>query len=149
MQTLTAPGFDPDSEAVVEGDDSVLRALAAARPAPVTAGRLESYTPNYVRASVDAAATSLVVLNDTEFPGWNAYVDGRRTQSVRSNYLFRGVVVGPGKHSVEFRYEPWSFSVGATISGLSLATIVVIIFMPLFGSSRRQLEKSHLGGMKE
>jgi hypothetical protein len=137
LRLLTDPSFDPRSEAIAERDDTTLRILAAERRTPVVAGRLEAYTSNYVRASVDATTTSLAVLNDTGFPGWDVYVDGGKAQSVRANYLFRGVVVGPGKHSVEFRYEPRSFSVAATMSAVSLATIVAMIVVPFFRLRRR------------
>ena len=68
------------------------------------------------------------MLTDTNYPGWRAYVNGRRTPVVAANYLFRGVVVPPGKNVVEFAYEPNSFRYGAAISLGSLIFMLGIVF---------------------
>ncbi len=66
---------------------------------------------------------SLLYLSDTFYPGWKAYVNGIETKIYRANYNFRVVALSPGRHQVEFRYEPLSFYIGAWISGL---TVVVL-----------------------
>lgn len=126
LATIIDPAFNPRSEAIVESSAPELDALAAAPPSPVTAGRLEVYRTRYVRASVAARAKALVVLNDTAFPGWYASVDGRPAAILRANYLFRGIVVGPGRHVIEYRYEPSSFSIGALISVVSLVLLTLM-----------------------
>jgi len=62
----------------------------------------------------------LLVLNDSDYPGWKVYVDGRRSRWITANYLFRGVLLQPGRRLVRFAYEPASFTAGATISGAGL-----------------------------
>ena len=54
------------------------------------------------------------------FPGWRAYVDGVETPIYRANYLFRGVVVPQGQHTLVFAYRPTSVLVGAAISLVAL-----------------------------
>ena len=51
------------------------------------------------------------MLTDTNYPGWRAYLNGRRVPIATANYLFRGVIVPPGKNIVEFAYEPNSFRI--------------------------------------
>jgi LPXTG-motif cell wall-anchored protein len=63
---------------------------------------------------------SFLVLNDSDYPGWKVYVDGRRSHWITANYLFRGVLLSHGKHIVSFAYEPASFTIGAAISGAAL-----------------------------
>lgn len=67
---------------------------------------------------------SLVVLADTYFPGWKAKADGRTVPIVRTQHLLRGVVVPAGTHTIEFRYEPWSWRVGWIAS---LVTAVALL----------------------
>jgi len=71
---------------------------------------------------IDAAVErpALLVLNDSDYPGWKVYVDGRRSHWITANYLFRGVLLQPGRHLVRFAYEPASFAAGAAISGAGL-----------------------------
>jgi hypothetical protein len=142
LKLLQSAGFDPGSTAVAEGNDPALDALAAAPPAPVAAGRLVAYSSRYVRTSVDAAKASLVVLNDSAFPGWHAYVDGERAPISTANYLFRGVPVGAGRHTVEFRYEPTSFTLGAWITAISLLALVALLAGPAVAHRRVAHERS-------
>ena len=53
---------------------------------------------------------------DNWFPGWKAKVDGRDVPIERVDYLFRGVRIGPGAHTVVFRYEPLSWRIGWIVS---------------------------------
>jgi uncharacterized membrane protein YfhO len=79
-----------------------------------------------VRASADDRA--LLVLADTWFPGWRATVDGRDAPIVRTDQLLRGVVIGAGAHTVEFRYAPASWRIGwivSLVTALALAAAVV------------------------
>jgi hypothetical protein len=42
-------------------------------------------------------------------PGWTAIVDRRPATWTNANYLFLGVFLPPGKHTVHFRYQPQGF----------------------------------------
>jgi uncharacterized membrane protein YfhO len=53
-------------------------------------------------------------------------VDGKEAKIFRANHFFRAVVAPKGKHQIEFRYEPWSFKLGAMISTFTLAGVVII-----------------------
>ena len=70
------------------------------------------------------------MLNDTFAPGWSATVDGQPTNIFRANGLVRGLVVGPGRHRVEFVYAPASFRWGAGLSGLALLVVGFLVFPP-------------------
>jgi hypothetical protein len=121
---LTSPAFDPDAEAIAEGTDAELGPLIGAPRSRVAAGLLEEYHSRDVRARIGADGTSLVVLNDTAFPGWQATIDGQPARILRANYLFRGVVVQAGSHVVGFSYRPASFTIGLLISLLSLTVLL-------------------------
>jgi uncharacterized membrane protein YfhO len=61
------------------------------------------------------------------FPGWLAYVDGAPTPIYRTDYLFRGIVVPAGQHTITFVYRPASVLVGAVISALALLVIAGLL----------------------
>lgn len=143
LEMLTDPRFEPRGEAIVESTSAELDALAASPRSTVKSGRLAAYTSRYARAEVDAEGLALVVLNDTAFPGWNATIDGRPSPVVRANYLFRGLVVPAGKHVVEFRYQPSSFSIGATLSALALLGFALTFFSGTFRLRRRARPALH------
>ena len=69
----------------------------------------------------------MVVLNDVHFPGWKAKVDGRDAPVERVDYVLRGVRVGAGMHTVEFRYEPLSWRIGWITTLVALAGLVAAV----------------------
>lgn len=97
---------------------------------PTARGRAEitSYTPNRISISTESPEDTFLVLSDTYYPGWKAYVDGNETFVYRTNYAFRGVVVPEGAHTVVFRYKPTSFAMGLWISGISVVVWIVLVF---------------------
>lgn len=48
--------------------------------------------------------------------GWNAYIDGQKTDYVRVDYILRGMSIPAGDHTIEFRFEPHSVWLGDTLS---------------------------------
>lgn len=71
-----------------------------------------------------APGTGWLVLVDSYYPGWKAYVGGRETPILRANCAFRAVKVQAGQEVV-FRYVSWPFRVGASISLLTLTALLV------------------------
>jgi hypothetical protein len=67
------------------------------------------------------------VLTDNHYPGWKAEVDGREVPVDRVDYLFRGVRVGAGAHTVEFRYEPLSWRIGWIVSLVALGGLILAV----------------------
>jgi hypothetical protein len=125
LAVLFAPDFDPAQTVILEnGDAGVLASHSI--PADTPPVLLHSPDAQIVNASADSVkvAVSLpragtLVLSDTFYPGWFVYVDGRPARLFHADYAFRGVAVPAGRHLVEFRYEPFSFRLGASLSGLS------------------------------
>jgi len=82
-----------------------LASASASPPAPIT-GELRTLESDELRATIDAPADGLLVVNDTMYPGWHVYVDGREATALYANYLTRGVAVTAGRHEVVWRFEP-------------------------------------------
>jgi hypothetical protein len=126
LAAATAPGFQGRRVAVTEREVPGLPQAGGA-PAPSGSARLVSYENQRVVADSDATRRSMLVLTDLKFPGWKATVDGKPATIERVDYLLRGVVVPPGRHRVEFSYEPASFRAGWIISLLALIALVAAV----------------------
>ncbi|MDP2883962.1 MAG: YfhO family protein [Ignavibacteria bacterium] len=75
---------------------------------------------------------NLLFLSETYYPvGWKAFIDGKETPIYRVNYLFRAVVVPPGVHKLEMKFEPKGFYFGKNLS--LAANIVILGGLGLFG----------------
>jgi len=116
-----APGFEPPGEP------------ALLRPAAIL-----DYAPERVEVEAVAERPALLVLSDTYFPGWRAFVDDVPVEVLRANGLFRAVALDPGRHRVSFRYEPASLRRGGLLSLASLALLIGLppLFRRLRAASR-------------
>lgn len=81
------------------------------------------------RIALDAEAPGpfLVVVSQTYYPVWRAYVDGRRARLWRANYAFQAVDVPAGHHRVELRYEDRMLQAGAVLSAAGLLACVGLL----------------------
>lgn len=126
LALVTHADFDPRRAAVVEGLPAGLstdlgnglNGFQAARSADIQDGW------NTVAVRVEAPGPALLVLSDTTYPGWQAFVDGAPAPILKANYAFRAVEVPGGVHEVVFRYTPDSFTWGGRISLISLAVLL-------------------------
>jgi O-antigen/teichoic acid export membrane protein len=120
--------FDPRQYAVVDRRD-LGRALTAFDTLTATAADyqiadVESYSNIEVSVSSSVTSPSWLILNDSYFPGWKAFLrpfgaaeeQEQETAIVRVNGNFRGVMLEPGHWSVRFRYSPRSFLLGGLAS---------------------------------
>jgi hypothetical protein len=135
LDRLKEPDFNPlervilSEESLSPESSSVLNALGGGAAQPVSAANIVSYESQRVRIETQTSAPAILVLNDANYPGWRALVNGQPAPILTADYLFRGVVVPSGHARVEFVYAPTSFRVGAAIS---LASFVVLM-LPLIG----------------
>src|SRR5205085_9872056 len=103
-------------ESLAPEQAGAVQSLAAAAGAPVRAASIVEYRSQRVRIEAESAAPALLVLNDSNFPGWRAYVNGQPAPIISANNLFRSLLIPPGRSTVEFRYEPRSFQAGLGLS---------------------------------
>ena len=117
-------GFDPHYQAVTE---TVVTGYALGRRVPLREASVVAYENERVELELGDHSGGLLVLSDTYYPGWKAWVDGEETEILPVNHLFRGVPVRPGAGSVRFVYEPESFTIGLWIS--LAATVLVAVLL--------------------
>ncbi len=120
---LLNPRFPFDQKVILEeGNDKIATDSAGRGQAT-----MERYGNTAVECTVDSEAEGFMLLLDSYYPGWRAYLDGKQVSILRADYAFRAVKVPAGRHRVEFRYRPASFFIGLGIS--SIMFIVAAILM--------------------
>ncbi len=92
---------------------------------------LESYKPNHLVYKTITERDRFAVFSEIYYDkGWNAYVDGKKTDHVRANYVLRAMIVPKGKHTIEFKFEPQTYIVSQKIAlGSSIFMVLVLIAM--------------------
>jgi uncharacterized membrane protein YfhO len=83
-----------------------------------TKDKVVLYRPNTntVVVTTKSLYPGLLVLADTFYPGWHACIDGKITTIQKANYLFRGIFIPAGQHTITFKYLPESFLIGVVLA---------------------------------
>jgi hypothetical protein len=118
---LRDPGFDPRREAIIESEQPL-----PASPSGVVLWK--ERTPDRSVLGVDSREDGLLVVADTDYPGWEAAIDGKHARIYRANLAFRAVSVPAGAHTVEFRFRPPSARQGMIASAFFLVLSFAIGF---------------------
>jgi hypothetical protein len=117
LARLAAPEFDPVATVLLDGDCQP-EGAPNERPAVVS---VDSYAATRVQIVAEMAQPGFVVLTDSYYPGWQAYVNGHREPILRANTLVRAVRVPSGRSQIEFRYAPWPFYLGVAMASVPIA----------------------------
>ena len=136
LAMLDAADFDPRAAAVVPSSASLPELPTQGGPgeaaAVVTAG------PGRLELDVTAAHDGLLVISQPFYPGWRAFVDGKKTPICRADYLLQAVPVAAGTHRVELSYHlpllPMIVSLAAAVGCL----VYLLAQIPRRGSVRRR-----------
>jgi hypothetical protein len=124
LAALKESAFNPATVALVEGELPHQFATPTTE-SPAWKADITEFLHNRIRISVSTDRDGLLVLSETHYPGWNAYVDGNSTPVYRTDFNLRGIVVPAGSHGVEFRFESNSFRLGLWITLATLALCIV------------------------
>jgi hypothetical protein len=129
-------------------DTAIIQQQFAARvkfmPVPDTTAtiRLLKNDEDKLTYEFNAGSNQFAVFSEVYYDkGWNAYLDGARTDYVRVDYVLRGMSVPAGKHTIEFRFEPKSFATGNIISTLSALVVYLLLIGAIVWEFRRRKKK--------
>jgi hypothetical protein len=135
LDRLRDPVFRPGEKVLVseqslgEAERKNIESMATIGRSSNAVARIVSYASQRVQIEANSESPAILMLNDTNYPGWRARVNGEDVAILQADYLFRGVIVPAGHAIVEFDYVPNSFHFGAIISAVAF----VVVIVPLFG----------------
>ncbi len=126
LRKLASPSFDPHQTVLME-EPAGFAPSTNQNPGTV---EITHYAPKHVTLKANAAANSILLLNDKYDPNWKLSVDGKPRQILRANFIMRAVQLSPGEHTVQFDFEPprraLYVSLGAIILGLVLVGVLIV-----------------------
>ena len=129
LTMMASETFDPARTVIVA---EAIPAAAGGSATNLNSGKVEftSYAPKDIKLKTQADAPAVLLLNDKYDASWQVWVDGKRAELLRCNFLMRGVQVPAGPHTVEFIFKPdvttLYVSLVAIVLGLGLVGIVAI-----------------------
>jgi hypothetical protein len=129
LDTLANLNFDPAKTVLISTPSPELAALATNENSGTV--EFKSYAPKRIIFTANAAAPSVLLLNDKYDPGWRVTVDGMPAQLLRCNYIMRGVYLTPGLHTVEFQFslrnQALYITLAAIATGMVLAGLLIFL----------------------
>jgi len=90
---------------------------------------LKTYQPNHLIYTFDSKTDQMAVFSEIYYDkGWNAYINGKKSEYVRADYLLRAMPLKAGKYDIEFKFEPASYRIGNRIA-LASSILMVLSFL--------------------
>lgn len=131
LRYMQSSEFDPATEVILEKEPTpdYRNEISIS---PYYRIQFEKYEPDEVTLSINADQDGWLVLSDTYYPGWKAYIDNKPTQIYRANYVFRAIAINKGLHKIKFIYSPFSFKIGFFISICTLIIVLIFVMWRLF-----------------
>lgn len=131
LEAVTAPGFDPAAEVVLERDPGL------GAPSEKGGGSA-TYTPlghQGALVEVDTSAPAVVLVRNVHDPAWRATVDGRPVAVLVADHFLQGVPVPAGRHTIVLAYD--DPSIGYGLLGSAVVILGLLGAALLLGAQER------------
>ncbi len=133
--------FDSKTTAIVNTKEFPLPSNAAKYNARNADIQLMVHDANYAKFATSNPENGLAVFSEIYYPyGWNAYINGKKTDILRANYVLRALEIPAGEHTVEFKFEPQVVKTGSTIALVSSGVMVLLIGAGIYLKRTRTAE---------
>jgi len=135
LKAMSDTDFAPEREALLDESDFLHSHPISDSESPGEA-HVTDITSNRLLVQMQAQSPALLVMSEMYFPGWNAYLDGKKLPVHRVNYALRGVFVPSGSHRVMLVFESDAWRIGGALSGVALLVWGTLLTACLLGSSQ-------------
>lgn len=118
----------PSDQIHIEDIDTVFTHIGELKDDSVSnTVEITGFTFNSLSFNVDAASSGIVNVLQSNYDGWNLYIDGKKQNIVETNGCFIGVPITAGRHEVLLKFRPIDFVIGLCISALYFLFWIVMI----------------------
>ena len=96
---------------------------------------LTSYAPDKLTYQTNSTTDQFAVFSEMWYgpdKGWQAYINGKKVDHIRVNYLLRGMTIPSGAHEIIFEFNPTLIKTGELISLISCLIFLLIAGYYLF-----------------
>ncbi|MEI6185224.1 MAG: YfhO family protein, partial [Bacteroidota bacterium] len=130
MDCLTT--FDTKDSAVIFEADKAL-ATAAAQFDSTAKVSLVNNDNDFIEYKSSSKINQFAVFSEVYYRhGWKAYIDGKETPIVKTNYVLRGLSVPAGDHKITFEFKPDSYYGSMKASVASSVIMWLLLFSACF-----------------
>ena len=88
---------------------------------------ITGFKPDKITIAASTSKGQVLTLLQSQYTGWQVFIDNRRSQILVSNYLTMSVFVPNGKHVVEFIYKNPAIVIGGIVSYSAFFILLILI----------------------
>ncbi len=122
IKILVSEDFNPKKIAIVEIEINLKENFSNEKNYEIVT--LEE-TQGRKKYLIKTSHQAIAVFSGGYHPGWNAWINGKKTKVFKVNLISKGILIPPGKHEVILKYFPLSFFYGLNISIFSFVGIAL------------------------
>ncbi len=93
---------------------------------------VEDYRSNQVRLHTVAPRSEKLIFADTNYPGWQALVDGKVVAISSYGSVFKSITVPSGEHEVKFVFWPTTIKVGLLLTSVGLVIYILLVIVAFY-----------------
>ncbi|MBD3223797.1 MAG: hypothetical protein GF313_03660 [Caldithrix sp.] len=145
LRTINQPQFDAARTAILEQQPH-----QDIHAPDSTFSRLQTFEPGYLKFEVYTDKQALFVISELYYPpGWKIFIDDKPVEHIyKTDHAVQSVIMRPGEHRVEMRFEPDSYYNNLKLSYASVSILYVTILVSLLVAYRERIRK-WLHGLKK
>lgn len=104
---------------------------------------IEYFISGDMKMEISQETNGYLVVQQSYYPGWKVYVDGKEAELEKINDTFLGVYLNEGVHQVHFEFKPVDFYVGAGITVVFLIVLVanLVLYIKKKGGERTDVDR--------
>ena len=89
--------------------------------------KVKEFKNNYIKGNISNKESGILQISTSYSNGWNAYVDGKKVNTINVNKGFIGIELDEGQHEVILKYStPW-LKIGIIISAVGIIILIIMI----------------------
>ena len=130
LASLKSESFNPWEKVLLSTNPKQENILRGTRKTEFIS--IERATTDVVSTHITNDEPAVLLFNESYDKGWKAYVDGHPVAIYPANYNFMACLLRAGSHTIQFKYEPYSFYLSLFLSRLGLVLLAAFsIFLIL------------------
>lgn len=125
IERIHQADFDPQKTVILDALPECELGTGAEQTAEA---QIVAAEPGYWQIQTDSTSPTILVLAETDYPGWRVEIDGQAAENLRAYTTLRAVCVPQGMHEITWSYVPSIYLWGGLVSLAALLLLAPSLY---------------------
>jgi uncharacterized membrane protein YfhO len=121
LSNILSPGYKIDEMALFKKPELKFNKPTATEHN----AKIINYSYNNVNIETSSNGECYLILLDSFYPGWKAFIDEQEVEVLKANLIYRSIKLPAGNHHIRFTFAPPNFKKGIALSLISLLLALI------------------------